>query len=57
MTILRGSHHTGTVPTVPGFANVQLRVVVVPVTYVHGKLFVIVHTWNVPHLVKHSYQS
>lgn len=57
MTVPRGLHHIGAVPTVPGFANMQLRVVVVPVTYVHCKVFIIVQTWNVPHLVKHSYQS
>lgn len=44
-------------PTVPCFANVQLRVVVVPVTNVHCKVLPVGQAWDISYLVKNSAES
>ena len=47
----------GLAPVLPGFADVQLRVVAVPVTHVHGKVLVIGEARDTPHLAEHGFES
>ena len=47
----------GLAPVLPGFADVQLRVVVLPVTYMHSKVLIIRQARDTPHLAEHGYES